>query len=273
MLITYSINNTMYAFSRPSPTKRSQATNLTRLFPCYSLTMPSAFEQLAFDLSFMVKPIRVFRSSPPITTKEYLAWINKVQAKKKKHQEKLGIYDMVNLSRIGLRYNPCMLLASIFFWEGSTNTFQLSYGMLSLTLFNVASITGLNLVSSIFYPTLETQHKFTIKHFTYKTFIFDNHDTANEDVSDQEHISFLAFWTSYYVFCSSSLHVAKKFVPLAIQLQEGKKISLNKLLMVNLYQSLGDASYKLKHLYENSKIKYFLVSCPLAPAIVVECHF
>lgn len=118
--------------------------------------------------------------------------------------------------------------------------------MLTPNLFDMASIIGLNPVSSTFCPTLETQHEFAIEHFTYKNFILDNHDTANEDISNQEHISFLA----------------KKFVPLAIQLHEGRNISLIKVILANLYQSLGYASYKLKHLPNNTKSKYFLVLGP-----------
>lgn len=159
---------------------------------------------------------------------------------------------MVDISRTGPKYNPSMLLASIFFWKGSTNTFQFSYGMLTPNLFDIAAITGLNPLGDTFAPTLET---------TYKNFILDNNDKESVEVSDQEHIAFLILWLSYYIFFSISLQVDKKFVPLAIQLRKGRHISLSKFHIANLYQSLGEASYKLKHLLETNKS--FLASGPL----------
>lgn len=71
----------------------------------------------------------------------------------------------------------------------------------------------------------------------------------------------MTLWLSYYVFCLGSLQIAKKFAPLAIQLNEGQNISLAKLLLANLYQSLGNAYYKLKHLPETNKS--YLASDPL----------
>lgn len=168
---------------------------------------------------------------------------------------------MIKISRTVPRYNTTMLLALVFFWEGSTNTFQFPCGMLTLTLFDVAAITGLSPLSKKFTPTLETTNEFTIKWFSFKNFIIENHDKKNSKVSDHEHIAFLTLWLSYYIFYSSSLQVTKKFVPLAIQLHEGRKISLSKLILANLYQSLGKASYKWKHLPETNKL--FLLTGPL----------
>lgn len=153
-----------------------------------------------------------------------------------------------------------MLLTSIFFYEGSTNTFQFLCGMLTPTLFDVASITCLSPLGEIFTLTLEIINEFTIERFSFTNFIIDNHDKKNVEVSNQEHIAFLPPWLSYYSFCSGSLQVAKKFIPLATQLHEGRKISLNKLIMSNLHQSLGEASYKLKHLLETNNS--FLLSGP-----------
>lgn len=66
-------------------------------------------------------------------------------------------------------------------------------------------------------------------------------------------VSFLTIWLSYYVFCLGSLHIAKSFIPLVIQLHEGRQISLAKLLLVSLYHSLGLSSLKLKLLHSTPK--------------------
>lgn len=133
--------------------------------------------------------------------------------------------------------------------------------MLTPTLFVVATVTGLNPLGENFTPTIKTTNKFIVEHFSFKNFIIDHQNKKIVEVSDQEHIAFLSLWLSYYVFCLSSLQIAKKHVPLAIQLNEGQKISLSKLLLANLYQSIGDASYKLKHLPETNKS--YLLSGPL----------
>lgn len=85
--------------------------------------MLSAFEERSLALSFMYILAQVFRSAPPAPTKEYNAWLDKVQPQRKEQWENLDIYDMVEMSRTGPRYNLAMLLASIFLWEGSINTF------------------------------------------------------------------------------------------------------------------------------------------------------
>lgn len=42
-----------------------------------------------------------------------------------------GIFDLVQLSRVGPRYNPHMLLVATCFWETTTITFQLPCGMVT----------------------------------------------------------------------------------------------------------------------------------------------
>lgn len=106
--------------------------------------MPSVFEEYTLDLFFMDKLARVFWFAPLAQNKEYLAWLDKVQPQRKKQWQELGIYYMIKISTTGPKYNPTMLLASIFFWEGSTNTFQFACGILTPTLFDVVAITRLN---------------------------------------------------------------------------------------------------------------------------------
>jgi prephenate dehydrogenase len=50
---------------------------------------------------------------------------------------------------------------------------------------------------------------------SFARYVADNHDTASEEVSALEHITFLAMSLSYFVLCSSSLQISKKFIPMA----------------------------------------------------------
>lgn len=162
--------------------------------------MPLVFEERSLDLSFMETPTRVFRSAPLTQSKYYLAWLNKVDGKGQNQWEDLGIFVMIQISRVGPRYNLTMLLASIFFWEGSTNKFQVPCRTLMPTLFDITAITGLNPLGKTFTPTIKTDQEIIFEHVSFKNIIIDHHDKKNEEVFDQEHIAFLTLWLSYYVF-------------------------------------------------------------------------
>ena len=84
---------------------------------------------------------------------------------------------------------------------------------------------------------------------------FGKHERANfgvqhigttNEVNDQEHIAFLALWLSRCVFCCKSLQVARRFLTLANQLHVGRNIFLSELILVGLYECLGEASSSLK---------------------------
>lgn len=165
---------------------------------------------------------RVFRSMPTPGNKDYLAWLDRVQSKHQVQWKTAGLFDAIQISRHAHMVNPCMLLSSLYFWEGSTNTFQLPSGMLTPTLFDVASITGLSPLGEIFNPTHSNETKFSFKRPSLKLYIADHHVKYSDEVSDEEHIAFLTLWLYYYVFCPVSLQIAKSFTPLAIQLHEGR---------------------------------------------------
>ncbi|XP_058753057.1 uncharacterized protein LOC131626238 [Vicia villosa] len=216
--------------------------------------MPVAFEKnRQMDLKFMDPTMRVFRSTPPPGNKDFLAWLDKVQAKKHQRWEELGIFDAIQLSRIAHRVYPSMLLVSIFFWEGSTNTFYFPCGMMTPTLFDMDSITGLSPLGEIFNPTLPTEMEFNFGNATITKYILEHHIKDSTKVYNEEHLAFLTYWLSYYLFCHGSLQIAKSYTPMAIQIHEGRKISLGKLLLVYLYQNLGLAFLRLKHLHETTK--------------------
>ncbi|XP_058787635.1 uncharacterized protein LOC131661987 [Vicia villosa] len=254
MLIPFQITDRLMAFSGPLPDHRYHPEQTTGFFPCFQTTMPVAFDKpRPLDLKFMDPSLRVFRSTPAPGNKEYLAWLNKVQAKKQQRWEELGIFDAIQLSRTGHRVCPPMLLASIFFWEGSTNTFHFPCGMMTPTLFDVATITGLSPLGEIFDPTLPTEMNFNFTNATITKYMQDHYDKSTEEVSDEEHVAFLTYWLSYYLFCPGSVQIAKAYIPLAIQIHEGRKVSLGKLLLAYLYHTLGIASLRIKRLHETPK--------------------
>jgi len=82
------------------------------------------------------------------------------------------------------------------------------------TLFDVAAITWLQSTGETYDPSIvneENLFDFSTKRASYTNFIYDHYETRTGEVSDQEHVDFLTFWLSHFVFCTSSLQVAKKF--------------------------------------------------------------
>lgn len=226
----------LLAFHGPLADAKSSPTRVTPFFPGYKPIMPPTFDiSITLDVKFIEAKARVFRSMPTPGNKEYLVWLNKVQFKRHDQWRSVGIFDLIQISKYAHRVNPCILLASLYFWEGLTNTFQLPRGMLTPTLFDVAAITGLSPLGDTFDQTLLTENTFTFGQANVLNYIEDHHNKDFVEVYDEEHITFLTLWLSYYVFCSGSLQIAKSYISLAIQIHEGRHILLGKLMLAFLY--------------------------------------
>lgn len=148
---------------------------------------------------------------------------------------------MIQLSCVGFTYCPNFLVSSIYFWEGSTNSFHFPFGMLTPTLFDVVEITGLRPTGDSFKPTTadESVIQFDKEAASFTKYIECFHKKQVSSVSDEEHIAFLALWVSKYVFCCCYVKVAKRFIALAHQLHQGRDMCLSELIMGFLYESLS----------------------------------
>lgn len=111
--------------------------------------------------------------------------------------------------------------------------------MLTPTLFDVVAITGISPLGETFDPMLATRKMFDFDRPSLQNYLEDHFDKESDEVSDEEHITFLTLWLSYYLFCPSSLQIAKSYIALAIQLHEGKRISLGKLMWLCCTIPLG----------------------------------
>lgn len=92
----------------------------------------------------------------------------------------------------------------------------------------------------------------------YSSFIEYHHDLTN-NIDTQEPISFLTYWLSHFILCTSSLHVANQFIPLATQLHERRNACLSKLILCGLCESLGNTSHEFK---EWKNLEILLISGP-----------
>lgn len=131
-----------------------------------------------------------------------------------------------------------MLLVALHFWDTSTSNIHLKCGMLTPTLLDVTDSCELDIT-------------FDFKRATFGNYIIDHYNSDNEEVSDEEHIAFLTFKLSMYVFCSRSIQVAKHYRTLAYQLHEGKQVCVSKLLLGCLYESFNQRAADMRNQTES----------------------
>src|SRR3954465_4012735 len=209
-------------------------------------------------LNYMTNSVKVFRSFPLAKDPElYYAWLTKVEGKKESFWKTLGIYDLIQLFKTGLEYNQPMLVAAVHFWDASHNTFHLPCGMITPTLFDVAAITGLRPTRETFDPNFmdtDTIH-FNEAIVTYTAFIQRYHVQTTTEVTDEEHIAFLALWLSRCVFYSRSIQVAKRYLCMANQINAGKRLNLSQLILGFLCENLSEATNLTKN-YKSGSLLY-----------------
>lgn len=124
MLISFVVDEKLLAFHGSLADQKSSPKDVAAFFPGYKPVAPPAFDKsVVLDVRFMEAKAMVFRSMPTLDDKEYLVWLNKVQRKRQDQWRSAGICDLIQISRYAHRVNPCMLLASLYFWKGLTNTF------------------------------------------------------------------------------------------------------------------------------------------------------
>ncbi|CAJ2644439.1 unnamed protein product [Trifolium pratense] len=121
--------------------------------------------------------------------------------------------------------------------------------MMTPTLFDVSAITGLRPTGKTYSPS-DSSDNITLnyKENAFSAYILKHSGPDNEEVSDEEHVAFLNLWLSHYVFCSRSLQIARKFIPMAVQIHERQHFGLGRLLLATLYESIGEVCDNLKGL-------------------------
>ncbi|GAU19661.1 hypothetical protein TSUD_240090 [Trifolium subterraneum] len=251
VIFPYSLDNKTYAFGGPKPHENNRNKETISFFPSYSHCNPRTFVTGAYNFSYLKPPNKIFRSAPTIV-EGYIAWLDRVQQDFGSLWKDFGIFDFIQLSRLGLKYQQEMIIAALHFFESSTNTFQFECGMITPTLFDVAAITGLpptgetydhNLAGSKIEPKIRTK--------SYNKYIEEQNQLKGE-VSDEEHVAFLALWLSQHVFCTRSLQVAKMFFSMAIQLHEGQQFGFGKLILGCLYENMRSVCENIKRTGDDS---------------------
>ncbi|PNY08031.1 hypothetical protein L195_g004541 [Trifolium pratense] len=218
VIFLYSINNLVHAFGGPKPDGKNRNSNTIPIFPVYKLCIPRVFLSEPYNFSYIKAPNRVFRSAPSLND-QYLNWLDRIQ------QDKADIWQAC----VFYQHFPLRM------WYDDSST-----------LLDVAAITGLSPLGDTYDPFKASDTiKFDFRNKSYSKYIIENQKTDDE-VSAEEHVAFLTLWLSQYVFCTQSLQVAKKYIPMAIQLHECQQFSFARLILGCLYESMRDACEHLK---------------------------
>src|ERR1044072_8801125 len=93
---------------------------------------------------------RNFRTAPPLYCPKFGAWMDRLEQYKGQQWKTMGIYDLLRLAHVGTPYSGGMLLAALYIWEGSTNTFHTRCGMMTPTLLDVAALTSVKPAGIVF---------------------------------------------------------------------------------------------------------------------------
>ncbi|GAU30389.1 hypothetical protein TSUD_58010 [Trifolium subterraneum] len=245
VIFPYSLDNKTFAFGGPKPHENNRNKETISFFPSYSHCNPRTFVTGAYNFSYLKPPNKIFRSAPTIV-EGYIAWLDRVQQDFGSLWKDFGIFDFIQLSRLGLKYQQEMIIAALHFFKSSTNTFQFECGMMTPTLFDVAAITGLSPTGDTYDPNLAgSKIEPKIRTKSYTKYIKEQNQLKGE-VSDEEHVAFLALWLSQHVFCTRSLQVAKMFFSMAIQLHEGQQFGFGKLILGCLYENMRSVCENIK---------------------------
>jgi len=243
--VIISCPNLPHAYLGPIPDDNGDNKELNAIFPCHKKCPPLVFSEGPYNLGFMKNKLRIKPKYD--NNEEYICWLDKVEGKKGQFWKDIGIFDLIQLSRQGPRYNKEILIATLHFWNTSSSSLHLKCGMLTPTLLDVAAITGLKPTSSTFDPEgYESELSFDFNRFAYGIFIKEQHKTESVEVTVKEHVAFLTYWLSMYIFYTRSIQVVKGYKNLAIQLHEGRDVILSKLILGSLYESLNQAVVSIK---------------------------
>ncbi|WJX67184.1 hypothetical protein P8452_51676 [Trifolium repens] len=256
LMISFSIKKEDYAFCGPYPTRAEVISKeVSDIFPLHVTCGPRIFSSTPYNFGYMKNALKSFRAAPYTAHKDYIPWLDRVEKDFKDSWKSYGIYELIQFSRTGPKYKPELLVAALHFYEKSTNTFQFKCGMLTPTLLDVAAITGLRPIGDHFDPT-KTGDKVEVnfQEATFFKYIAEQMGKEGEEVSTEEHVAFLTLWLSHFVFCSKSLQVARMYIPIAQQINEGRLFSLGRLLLACLYEAMGNASDAIKASKDGSKV-------------------
>lgn len=130
-----------------------------------------------------------------------------------------------------------LLGTTLLFWSRSYNCFHFPYDVMSVTLFDICSLTSLPCVGEEIIALLSVlSAKFDSKSILpfYNAFIKASHNPS-QVLNMKEHTTFLLTLIGKFIVCVASKGPTKEYVALALALAHGRCLALTLFLLANLY--------------------------------------
>ncbi|GKV15287.1 hypothetical protein SLEP1_g26085 [Rubroshorea leprosula] len=197
-------------------------------------------------LPFQVKPdwnkwIGSFGAWPVWRKSEWVDWIDSLEPDFGQIWRDVGLFEFIQLTKCRCNMDKPVLGSALLFWFGSFNCFHFPCGAMSVSLFDVSSLTGLPctgeeiLALLTLPPGVEYNAELKPSYPAFVRFAYDKSKPVT--VSADEHISFLLTLICKYIVCSAGKGPTKEFIPLAVASAHGKQMALGPFLLAHLYRS------------------------------------
>ncbi|KAL7172890.1 hypothetical protein ACSBR2_032374 [Camellia fascicularis] len=112
--------------------------------------------------------------------------------------------------------------------------------MISLTILDVAHLTGLPILGNQIHALLEPPKvTFTLNtDMSYTDFTQKYKGKPGSPVEDKERTVFYLVWLCQFLFCVPGYKITKEYLPIALCMQDGQAMALVPYLLATLYKAL-----------------------------------
>lgn len=179
----------------------------------------------------------------PSVHDDYLEWLGRMEAKYAYHWRQVGIYDLVTMSRYPIDFSGNLFGAAIQFWSKTINAFVFRFGIMTITIYDLAVMFNLPASGAIVSSNLlSTETSFASglgrTELSWGSFI-KTYDSKSTDPNQEEHVAFLLFWLCKYGLCCGSGKVTKEHIALATLLSEPtSRLALAPYWLSHIYRGL-----------------------------------
>ncbi|CAL8089354.1 unnamed protein product [Prunus armeniaca] len=199
----------------------------------------------------------------PTSTPDWEKWLPRMEHFFGQQWKDHGIYHLIKLFDRPLIMDRSLLAAALCSWSSATNTMNLRFGMMTLTVLDMAALFGLSplgmevnaaLVApeaegsfKASWPTVSKLAGSKAKNMLNYSRFYSNfgvEDSADDDsiapLGEVEHAAFLLYWLCKFVFCTQANKVTLEFAHLADYLAHDGKLALGPFLLGHIYRTLHD---------------------------------
>ncbi|VVB05921.1 unnamed protein product [Arabis nemorensis] len=185
-----------------------------------------------------------------LSNKNFQSWTKKMEALHKPIWRKAGVFEAVMASTYKIETNKDLVLGVAERWSPDTKSFVFPWGETSITLEDVMVLLGFSVLGLPVFTALDSSGE-KIKSELVKEWVKIKEDEKSfvtqsawmsrfmDSKDELEHVAFLAYWLSCFVFPLGYGHINEAVLPIAVHLSCGTKIALAPSVLAHLYADLS----------------------------------